>query len=74
MSFAPLGYDAAKVIVAAIRKSSSKTRKGIWHVIREKNFIVKGVTGQIEFEENGDNKNKNLVLYIVHHGKFVLLK
>lgn len=74
VSFAPLGYDAAKVIVAAIRKSSSKTRKGIWHVIREKNFIVKGVTGQIEFEENGDNKNKNLVLYIVHHGKFVLLK
>jgi len=74
VSFAPLGYDAAKVIVAASNEIHSKTRKGIQNVIKKKNFIVEGVTGKIEFEKNGDNKNKNLVLYIVQNGKFVLLK
>ncbi len=74
VSFAPLGYDAAKVVIAAASKARNKTRKGILDELRAKNFAVDGVTGKIEFLENGDNKNKNLVLYVVRNGKFILLK
>ncbi len=74
VSFAPLGYDAAQVVVEALRRLDKLAREEIVATIRTSGFVVKGVTGEIQFEENGDNRNKNLVLYVVRQGRFVLLK
>ena len=74
VSFAPLGYDAAQVVVEALRQSGKLAREEIIATIRTTTFILEGITGEIQFEENGDNRNKNLVLYVVQQGKFVLLK
>lgn len=74
VSFAPLGYDAGRVVVEALSRAKSRTRQDIILAIHDKNFYVDGVTGKIQFDEKGDNKNKNLVLYIVKEGKWVLLK
>lgn len=74
VSFAPLGYDAGQVVAEAIRRANSLDRQGILAAIRSADFSVEGVTGRIQFDENGDNKNKNLVLYVVQGGKWVLLK
>jgi len=74
VSFAPLGYDAAKVVIEAIKETTSPTRASIIKTLSGTGFKVDGVTGPVEFAENGDNKSKNLVLYVVKDGKFVLLK
>ncbi|NHQ59667.1 branched-chain amino acid ABC transporter substrate-binding protein [Chlorobium sp. BLA1] len=74
VSFAPLGYDAGKVVVNAIGEASQPTRAAVINVLKRRDFVVNGVTGKIEFADNGDNKNKNLVLYTVRQGKFTLFK
>jgi len=74
VSFAPLGYDAAKVAISAINRTESINRESLTKTIQDPNFIVEGVTGAIKFGENGDNINKNLSLYVVREQKFVLLK
>jgi branched-chain amino acid transport system substrate-binding protein len=74
VSFAPLGYDAGKVVVAALQKVSVPSRESIIDVVRSPGFAVDGVTGRIEFDDHGDNKNKNLVLYVVRDGKWTVLK
>lgn len=74
VSFAPLGYDAGQVLIAAVAKSNKVDRGALVRTIRSQDFEVEGVTGKIQFAENGDNKNKNLSLYIVRHGKYQLLK
>jgi branched-chain amino acid transport system substrate-binding protein len=74
VSFAPLGYDAGEVAIAAVRKAKPLTRESVLNALRDPQFSIDGVTGKIQFGENGDNKNKNLVLYTVRDGKFVLLK
>ena len=74
VSFAPLGYDAGKVVDTAIREALEPTRSDVKDAIRKPGFVVNGVTGKIEFTENGDNKNINLVLYTVRQGKFTLFK
>lgn len=75
VSFAPLGYDAAKVVIEAIENCSKPiTRNKLIDIIRNPDFKVDGVTGKIRFSNNGDNENTNLSLYIVHERKFELLK
>lgn len=74
VSFAPLGYDAAQVLVGAVAKSNKIDRGALVQVIRSPDFEIDGVTGKVHFAENGDNKNKNLSLYIVRQGKYQLLK
>ncbi len=73
VSYAPLGYDAAEVIINAIEKATDKSRKGIVSEIKKQGFFVDGVTGRIEFNNNGDNKNKNISIYVVSNNKFKLL-
>lgn len=74
VSFAPLGYDAGKVIASAISAASSVTREGILGSISRPEFQVDGVTGIIRFAANGDNMNKSLSLYVVRGGRFTLLR
>ncbi len=61
--FAPYGYDATLVLLKAIEKNNSLNKGKIINQIRENNFIVKGVTGDIQFEINGQSKNITFYFY-----------
>jgi branched-chain amino acid transport system substrate-binding protein len=51
------GFDSANVLIEAVRKAAAKDRAGVLKAMRE---IPKfqGVTGEIVFDENGDNQNQ----------------
>ncbi len=52
-----LAYDAAQVLIEAIRQNP--TRRGIQKVLSGENFRVEGVTGKIEFQPGtGDRKEQ----------------
>lgn len=74
VSFAPLGYDAASVLIEALRKSTNVSRNDIISTIHGSGFELEGITGKIRFAENGDNANTNLSLYVVRDGRYVLLQ
>lgn len=62
------GYDSANVLVESIRKAAVKDRAGVLQAIRE---IPKfqGITGEIVFDEKGDNKNQFIGIFQVRDGK-----
>lgn len=72
VSFAPLGYDAATVVIEALKRSHSTSRTGLLDALKSPDFEVEGITGKIKFETNGNNAHKNLTLYTVKNGGFVL--
>ncbi len=74
VSFAPLGYDAAKVVVEVLSTAKSLTRNGVLETLRSAGFSVQGVTGSIKFGPNGDNESSRLYLYAVRDGQWVNLK
>lgn len=70
-AFAPLGYDAARVLLAAITRAGSTERHAIVNVLHDSSFTYRGVTGAISFGQNGDNQNRQLFFYVVRNGVFV---
>jgi len=74
VSFAPLGYDAAHTLVEGIKKAGKVNRQSIIDALHGDDFTWNGITGVIQFDKQGDNKNKNLSLYVVKSGQFVLYK
>lgn len=63
-SFAALGYDAAKVLAAAIEKAGSTDKAAVVKAINETN--LEGVTGTITFDENGDPVKSLAIIKIVN--------
>ena len=62
------GYDAANIVIEAIRKAGSKERQTILQAIRQiKDF--QGVTGVTNFDEKGDNLNQFIGVFKVEQGK-----
>jgi len=72
VSFAPLGYDAAHVLIKAIQTAGVTEKQKIISTLHSENFSSPGVTGTISFSQNGDNNNKNLYFYTVKNGTFIL--
>lgn len=82
-SYAPLTYDAARIVIAAIQRAAkrpeAKRESGgtlripraviLEEVRKTKNF--KGVSGTISFDRNGDLTNKTFFVYQVKNGKWV---
>jgi len=64
------GYDAANIIILAIQKSGVKGRQAVLKAMREIP-IFKGVTGDVAFDEKGDNKNQFIGIFKVQDGKLV---
>lgn len=64
-------YDAAKVIIAAVLEAGAD-RAEVAKAIRAGS--VAGVTGTIEFDENGDNKQQVISAYRVEKGEWVQIK
>ena len=56
------GYDAANVILQAILKAGQKDRAAILKAMREIP-VFEGVTGEIIFDEKGDNKNQFIGIF-----------
>lgn len=68
-SFAALGYDAAKILLAAIEKAGSTDKAKIVEAL--KNTSYDGVTGHITFDEKG-NPVKSVAIITIKGGKYAL--
>ncbi|MCX7918810.1 MAG: branched-chain amino acid ABC transporter substrate-binding protein [bacterium] len=72
-TYAPFAYDAANIIIDAIKRAGTTDRAAVVKAIREtKDF--NGVVGITNFDEHGDTTNKAMYVYIVKEGKFVQIK
>lgn len=68
-SFAALGYDAAKILVAAIEKAGSTDKEAVIKALKETN--VTGVTGNVTYGESGD-PIKSVSIIQIKDGKYEL--
>ncbi|MEK6645798.1 MAG: branched-chain amino acid ABC transporter substrate-binding protein [Candidatus Firestonebacteria bacterium] len=72
-TYAPYAYDAAKIVIEAIKRAGKLDRKIVLNEMRNtKDFD--GITGKTSFDEKGDNLNKQIYFYQVKNGKFIWLK
>jgi len=72
-AYAVYGYEAARVVLDAIRRAGVKDREAITAAARNlKDFD--GVLGKWSFDENGDTSLKVMVVETVKDGKFVPVK
>lgn len=62
--YAALGYDSVKAVAQAIRLEQSVKSETVADSLRYM-LPCRGVTGRIEFEENGDVKNKTVYIKIL---------
>jgi branched-chain amino acid transport system substrate-binding protein len=65
--YAPYVYDAVMVMATAMQKANSADPAKYLPVL--KNIKYEGVTGTIQFDQNGDIKNGALTLYTYRGGK-----
>jgi len=70
--YAPYAYDAANVVLAAMKKADSTDPAKYLPVL--KTITYQGVTGNIAFDENGDVKGGSISLYQVKDGKWKYLE
>lgn len=66
------GYDAANIIIASIQKAENKDRKSVLKAIREIPSFA-GVTGEIRFDENGDNQNQFIGIFKFTNGELTYI-
>lgn len=66
------GYDSANVLITAIRKAQPQDRPSVLKAMRE---IPKfqGITGEIVFDEKGDNQNQFIGVFQFKDGKLVYI-
>jgi branched-chain amino acid transport system substrate-binding protein len=67
-----LGHDAAILIVDAIKRAGSTDREKIRQALEDTKHF-KGITGVINFDENGDPINKRVVVLKFEKGKWVFI-
>lgn len=61
------GYDAGHVLIQAIQKAGAKDRAAVLRAMREIASFP-GITGEIIFDEKGDNKNQFIGIFKVENG------
>ncbi len=72
-SFSAYGYDAAAVIIEAIRRAGKADREAVLKEVRAtKDF--QGVLGTVNFDERGDALGKSVGVFRVENGKFKFLE
>ena len=70
-AYAPYSYDAAMILVEAMKLSNSTDPDKFVQEIRKIRY--NGVTGMTEFDSKGDIKNGVITLYQVKNGKWVMM-
>ncbi|WP_410498726.1 branched-chain amino acid ABC transporter substrate-binding protein [Chitinibacter sp. S2-10] len=68
--YAPYSYDAAKVLLAAMKQAGSSDPAKYLPVLSK--IEHQGLTGSIAFDEKGDVKNAAVGIYVVKNGKWEL--
>lgn len=68
--WAAYGYDAANILITAVRKAGVKTRPAVLKAMREIPGF-QGVTGEVVFDEKGDNKNQFIGVFKAESGQLV---
>ena len=72
-SFSAYGYDAANVLIEAMRRAGKKDREAVLSEMkRMKDFP--GILGPVNFDEHGDAIGKSVGIFKVENGKFKFLK
>jgi branched-chain amino acid transport system substrate-binding protein len=70
-AFAPLGYDAAKILAAGISAAGRADRQAVVEALHSPAFSYSGVTGESRFGDTGDNQKRQVFFYSVRDGRFV---
>src|SRR3989338_7495080 len=72
-SFSAYGYDAANVLIEAIRRAGKNDREAILKEVRNtKDF--QGILGPLNFDEKGDAIGKSVGIFKIENGKFKFLE
>ena len=66
------GYDAANILIAALEKAAKPDREAALRALREIPSFS-GVTGEVVFDEKGDNKNQFIGVFKVQEGKLIYI-
>lgn len=66
------GYDAANILIEAIKKAGTNDRQGILKAIREIPRF-NGVTGEVVFDQKGDNQQQFIGIFKVQDGHLVYI-
>ncbi len=69
-AFAPLGYDAANVLMNGIEKAGKAEKGSIIQALHSADFNYSGVTGDSRFQPDGNNSRRTVYFFIVKGGKF----
>ncbi len=72
VAYAPYAYDATNVVLAAMKKAQSADPAKYLPELAKTS--LDGVTGRIEFAENGDIKNGTVTVYELKGGKWQEVK
>ncbi|HEY9834729.1 MAG TPA: hypothetical protein V6D26_29525 [Stenomitos sp.] len=64
-----LAYDATRVLLTALAKSSASSRLVLQQTLSNPNFKAIGATGTISFQPNGDRKEPPIQLVQVQLDK-----
>ena len=67
-----LAYDALYAITNALNDTQEFTRKGVYQGLQEVSF--QGATGRIKFDQNGDVRNKPIVILETRNLEYVPVK
>ncbi len=72
-SFSAYGYDAASVLIEAMRRAGKKDREAVTAELKKmKDFP--GILGPINFDAKGDAVGKSIGIFRVQDGKFKFIK
>ncbi|MBI4352858.1 MAG: branched-chain amino acid ABC transporter substrate-binding protein [Candidatus Omnitrophica bacterium] len=72
-SFSAYAYDAANVLIEAIRRAGAKDRKRVLQEVRKmKDF--QGALGVVNFDEKGDAVGRSIGVFKVEEGKFKFIE
>lgn len=69
-AFAPLGYDAANVMLSALERAGKPERQAIIAALHAADFRHDGVTGGSSFDAQGNNSRRSVFFFQVKNGKF----
>lgn len=71
LTYAPYGFDAVNLVIAAYIKSSTKTNSHFLKQLKEVQY--QGLTGTISFDANGDLKQPRFYFYQLKNNHWVKL-
>jgi len=67
--FAPHAYDAARIVIDAVRRAGKVDRKAVLEEVRRTNDFP-GVLGRMGFDGNGDTTLRLISVFEVRNGRF----